>query len=276
MDKFWPINRSLKEALKLCKHKDAYLRMGYINKPLVIFIEFECVIIDLLHMYLRITDKFMEILLDELIKLDGLDSTKADLDERPNFQRLINFIETTCKVTKPFYTSSKDAFKYKMRSFNGNERKIILENLIETKIKKIFPNMEKYKALNINFIFKEFLSSISKIKKNEINNENVGDFKDKLKIWQKLYMKLAPSEDHELTPYIHSYINHLPEFIIKYGNINLFNVQGLEKLNDQITKVYHGATNKHKLNNKFILQMLKTRNRIEFFELNGEENEIQN
>ena len=211
MDKFWPINRSLKEALKLCKHKDAYLRMGYINKPLVIFIEFECVIIDLLHMYLRITDKFMEIILDELIKLDGLDSTKADLDERPNFQRLINFIETTCKVTKPFYTSSKDAFKYKMRSFNGNERKIILENLIETKIKKIFPNMEKYKALNINFIFKEFLSSISKIKKNEINNENV-----------------------------------------------------------------HGATNKHKLNNKIILQMLKTRNRIEFFELNGEENEIQN
>ncbi len=47
-----------------------------------------------------------------------------------------------------------------------------------------------------------------------------------------------------------------------YGNVNDFNLQGLEKYNDRTKQDYMQATNKHK--KKDLLTMIKKRNRIDF------------
>ena len=91
-----------------------------------------------------------------------------------------------------------------------------------------------------------------------------------LKEWLEAYLSIEGAESRELTPYIHCFVSHLPEFIEKYGDINLYNVQGLEKVNDFATQYYHGSTNKHKKNNAFVLQMINKRNRVEFFQSGGE------
>ncbi len=42
-------------------------------------------------------------------------------------------------------------------------------------------------------------------------------------------------------------MHHLHEFVELYGDVNLFNQQGLEKLNDQTTTQFFRGTNKKKI-----------------------------
>jgi hypothetical protein len=67
-----------------------------------------------------------------------------------------------------------------------------------------------------------------------------------------------------LRPYIHIFVCHLHEFQELYGNVNLFNQQGEEKLNDLITIDYFKSTNK---SNKYLTQILQKRTRISNYEM---------
>ena len=59
-----------------------------------------------------------------------------------------------------------------------------------------------------------------------------------------------------------------------HHDINLFNTQGLEKLNDFCTQYYHFSTNKNNEKKKYLSQLFKKQSRIEFFYLNGEMSEF--
>ena len=73
--------------------------------------------------------------------------------------------------------------------------------------------------------------------------------------------------NRNLTSYIHIFCFHLPNFVEKFENINLFSMQGLEKLN-HITKIhYFRQTNRHRKNNEFTLTLLQKINRMEIFHL---------
>ena len=90
--------------------------------------------------------------------------------------------------------------------------------------------------------------------------------KDDLKTWLGFYLTL---KDGKITPYVHAFVFHVPEFLEKYHDINVFNLQGLEKLNDLSTIYYQRSTNKQRKNKSYLLQLLQKRNRIEFFKLSG-------
>ena len=47
-----------------------------------------------------------------------------------------------------------------------------------------------------------------------------------------------------MTPYAHLFVAHLAKFIQTFGDIDIYNIQGLEKLNDLTTKQYYRATNR--------------------------------
>ena len=85
------IDRSLNEAFK----KYSTGQDGYKNEPIIKFIEFDCIVIDLLHLLLRISDRLFNFLINKLIFYDKNDST--DLEKRPNFKIFINFLTMTCK-----------------------------------------------------------------------------------------------------------------------------------------------------------------------------------
>ena len=68
----------------------------------------------------------------------------------------------------------------------------------------------------------------------------------------------------QITPYIHIFSSHLFEMIRLHGNISLFSMQGLEKLNDLTTMAYFSSTNKH---NDFLVQLIQKRNRLELMDL---------
>ena len=77
--------------------------------------------------------------------------------------------------------------------------------------------------------------------------------------WLELFLSVYSKSS--VTPYMHAFVAHLHEFVHLYKDINAFNCQGLEKLNDISTVQYFKGTNKKET---ALHQMLKKRNRIEF------------
>ena len=59
---------------------------------------------------------------------------------------------------------------------------------------------------------------------------------------------------------MHAFVNHLHEMIEIHGDVSLWTMQGLEKLNDILSKEYFMATNKHA---GVLNQMIHRRNRLE-------------
>ena len=78
-----------------------------------------------------------------------------------------------------------------------------------------------------------------------------------------LELFLSIYQTSKVTPYIHMMVFHIPELYEKYGPLNYFSGQGLEKLNDVTTSQFFRGTNKRE---NFIKQMLERDQRMFDFE----------
>ena len=137
----------------------------------------------------------------------------------------------------------------------------IVESLIE-----IFKNEKSNKRTKLMNILKN--DQINMLKNIENNKKNFLNFKNSIESKQEtvLYDLIIPY--NAITPYMHSFVFHIPEFLDKYKNVNIFNTQGLEKLNDHTTIDFRTSTNKNKKDNKYLSQLFAKRNRIDFYNLN--------
>ena len=67
--------------------------------------------------------------------------------------------------------------------------------------------------------------------------DDVDKFKISVKSQVTKFTRLYQTKD--VTPYMHAFAMHVPQFLRSHGNISSFTQQGLEKLNDITTKYYH-------------------------------------
>ena len=119
---------------------------------------------------------------------------------------------------------------------------------------EIMPNHEKFDE--VEQIWSDFLEIVNLVKDVAIE---ASELAKRTKEWLKLYLSVYNKTT--VTPYIHAFVAHLHEFVNLYKDINAFNCQGLEKLNDLSTTQYFMSTNR----SDFALhQMLKKRNRLEY------------
>lgn len=72
---------------------------------------------------------------------------------------------------------------------------------------------------------------------------------------------LSLYQTKDVTPYMHAFSMHVPEFLCLHGNITMFTQQGLEKLNDLTTKYFQRGTNHH--DEEALRQILERSNRLE-------------
>ena len=79
--------------------------------------------------------------------------------------------------------------------------------------------------------------------------------------WLELFCNIYPTKD--VTPYMHILANHIGESIRLNGYIALFSQQGLEKLNDCVTRWFFRGTNHKEIALK---QIMEKQNRIEDLE----------
>ena len=261
-------------------------------EPIIKFIPFDKCVVDLLHLLLRITDQLYKLLILKFIRVDK--NSGINLDFRPNLKVFLIFLEKECKIPNPFYISDKEI---KLRNFNGNERIRIFEEIYQPyydkkeKKRKFKRNLAYLFEKNIDppydFEFEDnvwsgFFEILVKIKafKDDFDVLNletqITNLRQELKTWLDSYLFLNEINRNSktMTPYIHVFVSHIPQFLELHKNINIFNTQGLEKLNDFCTQYYQRCTNKHTKDKNYLSQLFKKRNRIEFFNLNGEMNEL--
>ena len=228
---------------------------GYLRAPLVKFIDFTNTVVDPLHFGLRITDK----------QFDKLNPHIQYLSRNggQGMQRFAKFIKEDCKVTNAI-TYNSETETYSLRSINQNERYKIMDCLTHKKsLMQLFPEYKDDNKLKLfNFVFCEFYELHKFIKLDHTLYFDEDSLKTRLKNWLKSFVRVTDGE--KLTPYVHTFVFHVPEFITKFKNLNLFSMQALERLNSTNKARYQRRTNKK---DYFMKQLLNLDNHHEFTHL---------
>lgn len=95
-----------------------------------------------------------------------------------------------------------------------------------------------------------------------------------LRAWLMLYLPFLLTLENTLSPYAHIFVYHMPEILRLHGNINLYNCQGLEKLNANQTTTYFRNTNRCLKDNAYLKQLVDYQNRQDFKHLNGSNRDL--
>ena len=123
---------------------------------------------------------------------------------------------------------------------------------------ELFPTLNKVEDIQKLW---DGLSSIYKLlwlPKN-MNEKEIDDFTNKVTTWMTLFTSVYHTR--HVTPYMHILSVHIPSLLRDTGSLAKFSQQGLEKLNDDLTKDYFKSTN-HR-NEEALKQIMSKLNRLE-------------
>ena len=220
-----------------------------------------CVIIDHLHLFLRISDVLINLLIRDLQVADGIDKATSTLPNEEKGKYMVaykNFLNgRDCKIKFNWFID-KESKKLQFRDLTGPEKVRLFENI---KIPELFPALSNKNKLQE--LWKTFYSLVQQLGKLEC--DDIDDLEASIKSWVTKFASLYQTKD--VTPYMHAFAMHVPQFLHLHGNISLFTQQGLEKLNDFTTKFYQRSSNHH--DNSSLKQVLEKYNRLELLEYHG-------
>lgn len=207
--------RTTDEIVK-CSKQPKSKRFSCCQSPVFDFIPIDHVIIDSLHLFLRISDLLTN-LIRELRRQDGIERATLNRDKHNRLAQYEHFLNDACKIR---YTS-KETKQLQWRDLTGPEKIRLFKNI---NIPSLFPALPN--AAIMQDIWMEFWRLFNTLGESDVNHT---ELKEDCKKWVKLFLRVYQTTN--VTPYIHSLVYHVPEFIEAYGNISKFTQQGLEKLN---------------------------------------------
>ena len=254
--------RTVEEIKDKCKlGKTSKKRFNCCHPPIFPFVPIQRVIIDSLHLFLRIADVLINLLIRDLRILDGIDKAtnfdQAKLGNTTNMKAYQVFLNDVCKIRFQWIVE-KEGKKLIWRDLTGPEKRTLFEKI---NVPTLFPSLRQKQ--HIQKLWDDFYELIRSLSRSDCDADN---FEISSKNWVRLFISVYQTKD--VTPYIHAFAQHLHEFLRLYGNVVIFSQQGLEKLNDLTTKHYQRATN-HKGCEAALKQVLEKRNRIELLEDDG-------
>ncbi|XP_033730336.1 uncharacterized protein LOC117319683 isoform X1 [Pecten maximus] len=223
-----------------------------VNQPLFPCITPFQVVLDQLHLFLRITDKLFNLLVSELRVLDNISqqATFVELD-RTKIKHVAALENVLQQMGIPFELFvNKDTRKLEYRDLMGPEKLKLMEKF---KASDLLPDRER--ADQIQKLWDDF-SEINVLLRSE--SPIPEDFQVKAESWCNMYVSLYQCRD--ITPYIHTLRYHVSELFQLHGNLVRFSQQGLEKMNDIITESYLRATN-HR-GHSALKQVMEKQNRL--------------
>ncbi|PFX12813.1 hypothetical protein AWC38_SpisGene23165 [Stylophora pistillata] len=240
-----PMARTQKEICEMSKKsKDNYCcdKQPLLNIPLY------HIVVDELHLMLRVTDILIENLVHECLNWDKDD----DLDHKKgtatglHLKSLIIVIKS-CGVSFDVWekrnADGKGSGKHDWTSLLGKDKKILLADLPNKLHKILHPDT----ALTVVAVWTEF-AEIYKVV-NDWNPE-----KDPTEFFMKANERISPfvslngkREGYErarVTPYMHIMVAHIPKFFELHKSVKIFTGQGVEKNNDVARAIILRKSNK--------------------------------
>jgi hypothetical protein len=248
--------RSHDEQTAILTHPDSkqIVKYGYDRPPIFRdIIPINRYMIDMLHLFLRISDTLFNLLVKDCSLADNFDMaaiSKFDVTKYKHMNSLQHYLNEKCNVRFNFLWLAETK-KLTWRDLVGPEKARLFENF---NLAEIMPDHEKFEA--VEEIWNEFYKILNEVKTVEIEWTEV---KRRTQEWLHLFLTVYSKVT--VTPYMHAFVAHLHEFVYLYKDINAFNCQGLEKLNDISTTQYFKGTNH---SDTALHQMLRKRNRMEY------------
>ena len=249
--------RSIEEIQNCAKkRKNAKDKYNCSRQP-IFPIPLDHIVPDILHLFLRITDVLINLLILELRRLDSIEKVSSHSKDSTLLEKYEKYLNEQCKVSFHFYTDhTSKALKH--RDLTGPEKYKVFSKI---QIPELFPSLPQ--AKKVQDIWSGFSAINEYLKSSEdFDSERIKSFSRDVKNWLNLFLSVYRAK--HVTPYIHLLVHHIPEFLILHRSLAPFSQQGLEKLNDIITKDYFKSTNHHHL--EALRQILQKLNRLEILE----------
>ena len=203
----------------------------------------------MLHLFLRVADKLINLLRSDLQQMDLTFSLL--IEDNVYFKQYVDFLESI-KIRKPYYLKDTNLV---LRDLSGVEKKKLFNKIGLTSFGDLPKKKEK------NELWDNFYHILYKVKDDRITPE---ELKQQTEDWLKIFLSVVIKTDEAVTPYIHIFVSHLHQqahYLKNKGlSVNSFSMQGLEKLNDFTTTYFQRCTNKK---GDIMRQIMEKRTRIE-------------
>ena len=170
------------------------------------FIPIDHVIMDSLHLFLRVSDLLVNLFIQDLRTQDGIKKASLNRSVHTNIAANEKFLQDICKIHFHWYTC-KDTKQLKWRDLSGPE-KIRLFNNVD--LPKYFPDIPNVSV--IQDIWKEFWRLFKQL---EIVTRP-DDLQANIKNWVQLFLRIYQTKN--VMPYVHCFAFHVPEFIRQLSN----------------------------------------------------------
>ena len=216
------------------------------------------VIPDRLHLFLRISDQLINQLIKDLKTEDNITKmTKFSDDKRHTYKHIQGFEEYLKEIGINWH------FFMDKDTFSGPEKLKILKHM---KISLLLPQISKVKTDKMQRSWDNFTLLVKELDELKFgDNTQIQQFNANAKQWVTDYITIYPTKD--VTPYMHLMAYHVSEVIEMHGALSQFTEQGLEKLNDNVSKWYFRSTG---FNQGIALkQLIQKQNRIRKLEFDG-------
>ena len=233
--------RTTEENLTLATGTRKKFNVSY--PPLFRSIPLENVVTDNLHLFLRVSDVLIDLLILELKRQDAIDKVRSfsnfDINRYRHIDGYQTFVTSLGIPGFQFYVG-RTSNKLKCRSLTGPEKLKVFRSI---NISELLPSLGDSTVHRIQQLWNDFLGLHGTFCKrpNQITSTGIEDFDKQAREWGKLFIQTY--HDSTVTPYIHALMNHVSEFMTLHGSILPFTQQGLEKCNDVTTKDFFRSTN---------------------------------
>ena len=208
-------------------------------------------------------DTLINLLILELRRQDGIERATLQSLNRTTAKNVApyeSFLNNECQIPFQFYISDSKTLKW--RDLTGPEKYRLLRKI---QLPLLFPNIPMVETLQE--IWNEFSKLNACIRSDSLTTETISAFESDAQQWLKKFLSVYQTK--HVTPYIHTLVAHVPEFLRIHRTIAPFTQQGLEKLNDQMTRFYFGSSN-HR-GTDALTQVLQKKNRLEHLHDEGYE-----
>lgn len=247
VSKTWNILRSI-EQIKACALRKHY---SCINEPLFDFIPLPNVVPDLLHLFLRITDRLFSKFIWSLRQADNITRTVSSID--PTLHTHISKFETAVK-----------AFGVSFRIWIDAAGQLCSTDLPVPQRLKVMRGIhladflpQDPKIESIQKLWHDFLRIYDDL--HTTSATDAPAIRAKAIEWVRVFTSDVYMARDAIC-YIHLLVSHLPYFVEEHGGIAVFAQQKFEYMNHALTQAYFRGSN-HR-NTEALVQVLQKYNRI--------------
>ena len=208
--------RTISEIQICCKQPKAK-RFNCTNMPLFPSIPIDHTIVDILHLFLRVTDVLFNLLIIEVRRKDAVVKCMNESSLRDgcdNLYKLESFLRQDCHIPFRFFYC-KDTKDIKWRDLMGPEKLVVFTKINLPNLLPDLPNVDA-----IQLLWKKFKSLYDMLHGEAISFSGAVRFEEEARKWVNDFTKIYQTK--HVTPHMHILALHVPEFLKCYGNLITF------------------------------------------------------